>query len=315
MPNRTLSIKTMLLLLPLGLVLLACRASGPPASKPTSTPYPTSTFSLPTPPPVSPDLVASLEESTTDILGLYETSEEYQEAMDAGLRVVNVPELGSFFGIWIPDGYDQQEAPRVMAVVPGTNGVVYKSMELRIGHAQAHGYALVIVQWWKGEGEDYLAPSVVYSLLATGLEYVRAEYGADVDKVAYEGFSRGSAIAWEIAYWDRALGRDYFDLFICHSGGMRDPGPPFVEGLRAGAWGDDVYEGQRFYMYCGMKDREPKVVGTPRCEWMHDAEQSVIEYGGTIERFIEDPEGGHADFLLTEGYYEDALEIWFELTE
>lgn|GEM_PF-2720144 len=48
------------------------------------------------------------EESTTDILGLHETSKEYQKALGAGLRVVNVPEPGSFFGIWIPDGYDQQ---------------------------------------------------------------------------------------------------------------------------------------------------------------------------------------------------------------
>ena len=63
-------------------------------------------------------------------------------------------------------------------------------------------------------------------------------------------------------------------------------------------------------MYCGMKDREPKVVGTPRCEWMHNAEQAVIEYGGAVERFIEDPEGGHADFLLTDAYYEDAIGVW-----
>lgn len=30
---------------------------------------------------------------------------------------------------------------------------------------------------------------------------------------------------------------------------------------------------------------------------------------------IEDPEGGQADFLLTDTYYEDALQVWFELTE
>jgi len=91
-------------------------------------------------------------------------SAEYQKAMGAGLRVVNVPELSSLFGVWVPDGYDQQKVRRVMAVVPGTNGVVYKTLELRLPHAQAHDYALVIIQWWIGEGNNYLPASVVYSL-------------------------------------------------------------------------------------------------------------------------------------------------------
>lgn len=330
MLNRTPSPKELAVLLLLALALAACRGSRPPvppASTPTSgsqpapmapatrpsstpTPHPVSMPS-PTPPPVSPELVAGLEESTTDILGFHKTSPDYQKAIDAGLRVVNVPELGSFFALWVPDEYNQQEVRRVMAVVPGTKGVVYKTLGLRLPHARAHGYALVIVQWWLGEGDDYLPASVVYSLLAAGLEYVGAEYGADVHRAALEGFSRGSAISWEIAYWDRALGNDYFALFICHSGGMHDPGPPFIAGLRAGAWGDDVYAGQHFYMYCGMKDRQ---WGPAQCEYMHNAEQMVIEYGGTVERFIEDPTGDHADFLLKDDYYEDAVRAWFELT-
>lgn len=199
-----------------------------------------------------------------------------------------------------------------MAIARGSNGVVYQAIELRIKWAQAYGYALVVVQWWMGERKVYLERSIVYSLLATALEYVGAHYGADVHKAAYEGFSRGSAIAWEIAYWDRALGTDYFDLFVCHPGGMHDTGPPFVEGLWTGAWGDDVFQGQHFYIYCGMKDKE---WGPAQCEYMHNAERTVTEYGGTVGRFIEDPEGGHADFLLTDAYYEDALQAWLELTE
>jgi len=344
MLNRSsLSLKMLLLLLLLTLTPAACRASrhsAPPARPPTpgSQPAPTATsvprpsptleltarpgsvssptsqsisMPMPTPPPISPELIASLEESTTDILGFYKTSPEYQKAVDAGVRVVNVPELGSFFALWIPENYAQQEMRRVMAVAPGSNGIVYKSFDLRIGHARNHGYALAVVQWWMGERETYLDPSVVYSLLATALEYVGVHYGADIHKAAYEGFSRGSAIAYNVAYWDRALDSNYFDLFICHSGGMHDPGPPFIEGLRAGSWGTDVFSGQHFYLYCGKQDKE---WGPAMCEYMHNAEQIVTEYGGTVERFVEDPEGGHADFLLTDDYYEDAIQVWFELT-
>ena len=93
---------------------------------------------------------------------------------------------------------------------------------------------------------------------------------------------------------------------------MHDPGPPFIQDLRAGVWGDDVFEGQHFYMYCGMKDEE---WGTAMCDYMHNAEQTVVEYGGIVERFIEDPEGSHGGFMLNKAYYEDALRVWFELTE
>jgi len=195
--------------------------------------------------------------------------------------------------------------------VHGSNGDAYSTIAGRLRHAQRHRYALVAIQWWLGEDEIYLPTEAVYQLLTTALEYMAQEYDADIHKAAYEGFSRGSAISYEIAYLDRTIGTNHFALFICQSGGMHDPGPPFIESLRAGELGNNVFEGQHFFMYCGMQDEQ---WGSAMCDYMHNAEQLVTEYGGTVERFIEDPQGGHAGLLKTDAYYEDAIETWFELT-
>ncbi len=307
---------TTVLLLLASLAIFGCRAAepaAPPATEPVPTAQPTEQRieSVPTAQPTDEPAVSNLQESTRDMLGFYKTSPAYQAVIDAGVRVVNVPELGSFFALWIPDSYAEQEVQRVMALVHGTSDNAYSTIAGQLRRAQHHNYALVAVQWWMGEGEIYLPTDAVYQLLAAALEYVGQEYGADIHKAAYEGFSRGSAIAYQIAYLDRSLASNYFALFICQSGGMHDPGPPFMQSLRAGNLGDDAFGGQHFFMYCGMKDEQ---WGTAMCEYMHNAEQTVIKYGGTVERFIEDPQGGHAGLLKTDAHYEDAIKTWFELT-
>jgi hypothetical protein len=64
-------------------------------------------------------------------------------------------------------------------------------------------------------------------------------------------------------------------------------------------------------MYCGMKDEE---WGTKQCDYMHNAERIVTERGRTVERFIEDPEGGHAGYRHTPEYFEAAVQKFIELT-
>jgi len=230
--------------------------------------------------------------------------------MNAGVRVVNVRELGSFFTLRIPYGYASQDEHRVMLLVHGSDGDAYSMIAGRMKRAQDHGYALVAVQWWLGESDRYLEPEIVYLLISTAMEYVGRTYGADIHAAAYEGFSRGSAIAYQIAYSDRVLDSDYFALFICHSGAMHEPGSLFIENLRTGAFGENAFEGQHFFMYCGMKDEQ---WGTAMCDYMDDAEQIVTKHGGIIERFVKDPDGNHGGFLESDTYYEDAINTWLKL--
>jgi len=298
---------TMTVILLASLTFFACRTEIPTAPVPTvqETTEPGAVSD-----PASSDHVLAFQESEIDILGFHEISPAYRAVIDAGVRVVNVRELGSFFAVWIPYNYASQDEHRVMLLVHGSDDDAYSTIAGRMKRALHHGYALVAVQWWMGEGDRYLEPEVVYLLASTAMDYVGQAYGADIHNAAYEGFSRGSSIAYQIAYSDRVLGSNYFRLFICHSGGMHKPGPPFIENLQAGAFGDDAFEGQHFYMYCGMKDEQ---WGTAMCEYMDNAERTVTKYGGIVERYIRDPDGNHGGFLKNDAYYEDAIATWFDL--
>ena len=52
--------------------------------------------------------------------------------MDAGARVVNVRELGSFFTVWIPYEYGSQNERRVMLVVDGSEDDAYSTIAGRM---------------------------------------------------------------------------------------------------------------------------------------------------------------------------------------
>ena len=295
----------------ISLALSACRPAQlatPSPAEPTATVLaeiePTPTYV-----PADTDRIAALQESSTDMLGFHKSSLAYGTVIDAGARVVNVRELGTFFVLWTPYGYTSQDERPVMLLVHESDDEAYSMMAARMGRADKHGYALVAVQWWLGE-DRYLAPEVVCRLISTAIEYVGQTDGADIHNAAYEGFGQGAAIAYQIAYSDQVLGSDCFSLFICHSGGMHESGSPFVENLRAGSLGNDAFRGQHFYMYCGMKDEQ---WGTMMCEYMGNAEHTVTKYGGTVDRFIRDAHGSHGGFLKNDVYYEDAIATWFEL--
>ena len=293
------------------LALSACRTTQlatPSPAEPTATTL-AEIEPTPTHVPADTDRIAALQESNTDMLGFHESSLAYRTVVDAGARVVNVRELGTFFVLWTPYGYTSQAERPVMLVVHGSDDDAYSMTAARMGRADNHGYALVAVQWWLGE-DRYLAPEVVYRLISTAMDYVGQTDGADIHNAAYEGFGQGAAIAYQIAYSDRVLGSDYFSLFICHSGAMHQSGSPFVENLQAGSLGNDVFKGQHFYMYCGLNDEQ---WGATMCEYMRNAEHTVTKYGGTVDRFIRDPHGSHGGFLKNDVYYEDAIATWFEL--
>ena len=182
-----------------------------------------------------------------------------------------------------------------------------------LDHAIEHGYALVAAQWWRGGGpDDYFSPLETYSLVALALRYMTEAYGADPSRTALVAFSTAAARSYEITYWDRALGTDYFALTISHAGGIPTEHPmPFVTRLLAGEFGETPFAGARFFMYCGMKD---EAWGPESCARMRNAEQIVTDYGGLVERFIEDPEGTRRGYRLNPEWHEAGVETFLRLT-
>lgn len=256
--------------------------------------------------------ISKLRETETDFLGLYKQSPNYAPMMEAGARIVNLEDRGTFFLVWVPDGYSQLTHKRVMVAVHGSEGTAYAEAQDELVMAREYGYAIVGVQWWLGHDEAYLEPSEVYDIIDIALRYMKFKYGSELNKVAYEGFSRGSSISYEVTFWDRKRHTKYFALTISHSGGMPPEAPtPFFQRLLAGDYGAAPFAHTHFFMYCGLKDEE---WGPEQCRYMHNAKEIIERYGAKIERFIEDPEGAHGGYHGTPEYHRAAIRIFIKLT-
>lgn len=256
--------------------------------------------------------LATLEEASTDILGLYSESPNYQTMMNAGARVVNLDAKGTFFLVWVPDGYSELDQRRVMVAVHGSDGTAYAQAEHELEMARRYGYAIVGIQWWLGRPEVYLSPSEMYPVVDVALRYMKLKYDSELDKVCYEGFSRGSANSYEVTFWDRYIGTNYFSLTVSHSGGIPpDQLTPFFKELLSGKYGSSPFQGTHFFMYCGMKDEE---WGIQQCCNMRFTKGIIEQYGAKIERFIEDPNGSHGGYHNTAEYHESAIQIFIGLT-
>jgi|GEM_PF-3495301 len=267
---------------------------------------------------------AAFQEETTDLLGFHDACPNWYRVVNvAGARVLNLPERGTFFVVWLPAKYFSSPQRRVLLACHGTGGFAYAEVDAELQMAEVWGHAVVGLQWCLGP-EAYLEPDEVHELIDIALWYMRRTYGADPQRSAYTGFSRGSAISYEVSYWDRKKGTDYLAQTISHSGGVNpDAHRPFFDDLVRGVYGQAPFAGTRFYMYASEVDEEwPSPVEgepSPMVGYMEYARDLVRGYGGAVLRFIQDtdagPDGGHAGFRNpAHDYHEVAIEAWYDLT-
>ncbi len=309
-------------------------ASPTPSPTPIFTPIATATATLsPTPgPSPSPTLplspsrvylplmarnsggidVSQLVETNDDILGISDlVPGPYADAMAAGARVVNLEPMNTFFVLWVPEGYENMATRRVMVIAHGHTGNAYREVGLELDFAREHGYAIVAIQWWPGEGDAMYSGQQFYEFMDVALRYMKYKYHAQLDKCALRGWSLGSEISFEVTYLDRVSGNNRLALTISHDGGMRpnpddmSVGKEFTRNLYDGVYGDDAFEGAHFYLYSGAE---------PQIGYMRNTAQVITAFGGVVERLVLDEGAGHDGFYRHPQYHEDALDIFFRLT-
>ncbi len=255
--------------------------------------------------------ITQLVETDTDILGIYKTvPQPYADFLQAGGRVVNLDAMETFFALWVPEGYEDMETRRVMVIAHGHTGNAYRELDNELDFAQKYGYAIVAIQWWSGEGEKMYTGQQFYDFMNVALQYMAANYNAQLDKCAYRGWSMGSGISYEVTYLDRVKGTDYLRLTISHDGGMMpDPsemsvGKEFVTNLYNGVYGNDAFAGKHFYLYAGQRTQ---------AEYMKNTSEVIQNFGGVVEQLVEDVDAGHDGFYRHPQYHEEALQIFFRL--
>ncbi|NOZ07090.1 MAG: hypothetical protein GXP41_12190 [Chloroflexi bacterium] len=298
----------------------ALTATPTPTSTPTGTASPTPS---PSPPPFRVYLpllaggsvgidVSQLVETDDDILGISDVEPgPYADVMAAGARVVNLEPMNTFFVLWVPEGYENMAARRVMVIAHGHGGTAYREVGLELDFAREHGYAIVAIQWWTGEGDVMYSAQQFYEFMDVALRYMEYKYHTQLDKCALRGWSLGSEISYEVTYLDKTSGNHRLALTISHDGGMMpDPdnmsvGKEFVRNLYDGVYGDKAFAGTHFYLYSGLE---------PQIGYMRNTAQVITSFGGVVERLVTDEGAGHDGFYRHPQYHEEALAIFFQLT-
>lgn len=259
----------------------------------------------------------ALIETGQDYLDYYKASPNYSQVSASGAKVVNLPEEESYAVFWQPS---QIKQGRIMLAVHGTDGTPYAEVKDEIDFGTRYGYAVLGVQWHNQATDLYYSATQLYRIIHKVLQYAKERYGLDLQRIAYVGFSRGSAVSYETAYLDRK-GYQYFDLMISHSGGIPtnsgvEPGESngpgvFFYNLVNNNLGSLPLSGSKFFLYCGEKDEE---WGAAMCQKVDYANTQIEKNGGTVVEFIRDANGTHGGYRLNESYHEHGVTQFLSLT-
>lgn len=252
-----------------------------------------------------------------DYLGYYRQSHQYAKIVKRGIVVVNLPEEESFFVYWVPPSGSIEYA---MVLLHGTGGTAYEELGDEMEMAGRYGYAIIGIQWLDKRSGRYFEARKVNRIMDKALRHLKKRFGEMPKKVALCGFSRGSAVSYEVAYYDR-LSDKHLSLVIAHSGGIptdnvaapgEKAGPGvFYDNLTSGKLGEP-YEGLRFFLYAGCKDEE---WGTAMCEYMRYTKETLEKTGARVPVCIIDPDGAHAGYRRNPAYHEQAVRLFLSDTE
>lgn len=255
-----------------------------------------------------------LPANNKDYLGYYRQSRQYSRIAERGITVVNLPEEGSFFAYWVPAGGSIEHT---MVLLHGTGGTAYEELGDEMEMAGRYGYAIIGIQRLDKQSGRYFEARKVNRIMDKALRYLKKRFGIIPKKVALCGFSRGSAVSYELAYYDR-LSDKHLSLVIAHSGGIptdnvvapgENAGPGvFYENLTTGKFGEP-YKGLRFFLYAGCKDEE---WGTTMCEYMRYTKEILEKTGAIVPVCIIDPDGVHAGYRRNKAYHEQAIKLFLE---
>ncbi|MBF0376124.1 MAG: hypothetical protein HQK72_01455 [Desulfamplus sp.] len=256
-------------------------------------------------------------ETTQDYLGNFSKSPNFKELANKNIKVINLPEEESYFVYWQPEKLKQG---RVMVLVHGTGGTPYAEIDDELEMGETYGYATLGIRWLSTKTLNYFSAAQVYRIISKGLQHLKDKYGNDLERIAYVGFSRGSAVSYETTYID-LMSKHYFDLTISHSGGIptevpmnpkQDTPDVFFANLIYNRLGNEAMSGTKFFLYCGEKDEE---WGTQMCEQIEYAKAQIESHGGTVVEIIHDVNGFHAGYRNILEYHKRGVEHFIELTK
>jgi hypothetical protein len=213
-------------------------------------------------------------------------------------------------------------------------------------YAERYGYTIFALQWWFGGGEaveDYYAPQQMYPLIRAPLqtpplragikrsrgsrgsefllyeapafrpgrftEDVLDQHGIRPGTALLHGFSRGSANVYALTALDQQTGHHFFQLTVANAGAAAEDFPPNRD-ITKGVFGQAVFLGTHWVLFCGGYDEHPDRDGCPA---MRRTQAWLARLGGMVEDLIEDDAAGHGGFHQHQANVTRALDVFDRL--
>jgi len=237
--------------------------------------------------------------------GMKESADRYKFAVQQGAKFITTPDGKSFYVLWYPQGTTESSRPPMIVTLHGHGSWAFDEFYLWQPYAAKRGYGIIALQWWFGGGEttsDYYQPQEIYGIFDTALREQKIKAGT----VLFHGFSRGSANSYGVTALDRDSKNNYFALTISNAGKAATDFPINGE-IARGKFGAKPFTSTHWVMVCGMKDPNPG------CPGMDEARKWVTQYGGSVDLFIQDPNGDHGAFHRNPNNVNAALDVFDKL--
>lgn len=230
-------------------------------------------------------------------------SVNYANAVAAGVTFTPTSEGESFTAFWTPPGFDSSTDGFLVAL-HGHDGWVVSGFAASLPFLEARGYGFLALQWWFGEAEsalDYYSPTEIHRELTLAL----AAHGIPPGRIVVEAFSRASANSYALTAIDHASSEPLFLLTIANSGQVVSDYAP-TRAVELGCYGSAPLAGTHWVTFCGELDVETEMA----CVAMAQSRDWVIERGGVVDLFIDDPTAGHGGFHLNPDNANAAFDVY-----
>jgi len=199
---------------------------------------------------------------------------------------------------WQPPG----KLERWIVSLHGTGGSAKADLGLWQRRLAGRHTGVLSIQWWRKDGDAYLAPPEIYREIDTAAKLL----GIVPGRAMLHGFSRGSSNLYALAAIDAGRGRKLFSLYVANSGGASMDYPP-NRALAEGKSGARALAGTRWITVCG--ERDPKLE-RDGCPAMRRTALWLKEQGAQLLAAIEDPQSGHGALHLNPRNADRVLELF-----
>ncbi len=230
-----------------------------------------------------------------------------QYAIDNGVQIMSTPDSNSFYLKWFPAGADPSKSPLIVTL-HGSSGYAFDEFFLWHKKATRHGCGIIALQWYRGPSaaspNDYFNDEIIYSYIDSALTSI----GYPAGKAFLHGFSRGAARSYAIAFNDLHGGKNYFCTVLSNAGAA-NPGYPLYAKINTGKYGNNVFTGRHWSLYCGGLDPNASQSG---CNGMNSTKKWLEDQGATVDLFIQDAGLGHGGFHQTAAHMDSALTYYLK---